>query len=475
MANVRQPLLIVQGELDTQVEPLNADRLETLARARKNAPPVEVVKVPGVNHLLVPATTGEVDEYGTLKDKQVSRLVTRSDRHVAEEDALDRALAVARDYIASRAGRPVWPPTTLAALRDALGGAAAADADRSDIRHRRARPRGGARARDHTGPRYFGFVIGGALPATLAADWLTAAWDQTGGLYVMSPAAAVVEEVAGRMAARPARAAGERQRRLRHRLPDGELHRARRRAPRAAAPRRLGRRGGRPARRAASARRRRRRSARDGHRRAADARAWAPRQVRRVAADEQGRMRAGRAAPSCWRRSSGPTIVCAQAGNVNTGAFDPLDAIATLAQRHRRVAARRRRVRPVGARQPRAAAAPDGIERADSWATDAHKWLNVPYDSGLVFVRAPGSASRGDDAAARRISCETPAAERDAMRLGAGVLAPRARVRRCTPRCASLGRERRRGAGRALLRARAADGRAAARGAAASRSSTTSC
>ena len=76
MASVRQPLLIVQGELDTQVEPQNADRLEALARARKNAPPSEVVKVPGVNHLLVPATTGEVDEYGTLKDKQVSRQVT---------------------------------------------------------------------------------------------------------------------------------------------------------------------------------------------------------------------------------------------------------------------------------------------------------------------------------------------------------------------------------------------------------------
>jgi pimeloyl-ACP methyl ester carboxylesterase len=76
VAAVRQPLLIVQGELDTQIEPSNADRLEALARARKKAPPPEVVKVPGVNHLLVPATTGEVAEYATLKDKQVSRQVT---------------------------------------------------------------------------------------------------------------------------------------------------------------------------------------------------------------------------------------------------------------------------------------------------------------------------------------------------------------------------------------------------------------
>jgi pimeloyl-ACP methyl ester carboxylesterase len=78
VASVRQPLLIVQGALDTQVEPQNADRLEALARARKSAPPVEVVKVPSVNHLLVPATTGEADEYGTLKDKQVSQLVTEA-------------------------------------------------------------------------------------------------------------------------------------------------------------------------------------------------------------------------------------------------------------------------------------------------------------------------------------------------------------------------------------------------------------
>ena len=72
MPDVRQPILIVQGELDTQVSPSNADRLEALARKRKNAPPVDVVKVPGVNHLLVPATTGEVDEYASLTGEHVS-------------------------------------------------------------------------------------------------------------------------------------------------------------------------------------------------------------------------------------------------------------------------------------------------------------------------------------------------------------------------------------------------------------------
>jgi pimeloyl-ACP methyl ester carboxylesterase len=73
---VKQPLLIVQGGLDTQVEPQNADLLEALARKRKNSPAAEVVKVPDINHLLVPATTGEVSEYAELKDKHVSAAVT---------------------------------------------------------------------------------------------------------------------------------------------------------------------------------------------------------------------------------------------------------------------------------------------------------------------------------------------------------------------------------------------------------------
>jgi dipeptidyl aminopeptidase/acylaminoacyl peptidase len=76
MPDVRQPILILQGELDTQVAPVNADRLEALARKRKRPAPVDVVKVPGVNHLLVPAATGEIDEYARLTDKHVSPAVT---------------------------------------------------------------------------------------------------------------------------------------------------------------------------------------------------------------------------------------------------------------------------------------------------------------------------------------------------------------------------------------------------------------
>ena len=76
MKDMSQPVLIVQGERDPQVPPASAERLETLARARKKAPPVGVVKVPEINHLLVPATTGEMDEYSRLNDRQVSTAVT---------------------------------------------------------------------------------------------------------------------------------------------------------------------------------------------------------------------------------------------------------------------------------------------------------------------------------------------------------------------------------------------------------------
>lgn len=76
MKDVSQPLLIVEGERDTQVPPANAEKLETLAKARKKTTPVNVVKIPGVNHLLVPANTGEVEEYGRLTDRHVSPAVT---------------------------------------------------------------------------------------------------------------------------------------------------------------------------------------------------------------------------------------------------------------------------------------------------------------------------------------------------------------------------------------------------------------
>src|SRR5262249_44903459 len=116
-------------------------------------------------------------------------------RHVDSEDTLGRALALARAYIASRAERAVWPTTTLADLRAAFGGALPdGPLDSTSVVEALARAAEPGLVTT-TGPRYFGFVTGGALPATVAAEWLTAAWDQPAALYVMSPAASVVEEV----------------------------------------------------------------------------------------------------------------------------------------------------------------------------------------------------------------------------------------------------------------------------------------
>ena len=202
MKDVRQPILIVQGALDTQVEPPNADRLEALARKRKNAPPVEVVKVPGVNHLLVPATTGEVDEYGTLTDKRVSQTVTqalvtwlqKTLRSVtARLQALESPAPTSVRAAIGLSGRQRRSTSCVPLLAARCPHDPIDPTDVIDALARAAEPG----LVTTTGPRYFGFVTGGALPATVAAEWLTAVWDQPAGLYVMSPAASVVEEVAG--------------------------------------------------------------------------------------------------------------------------------------------------------------------------------------------------------------------------------------------------------------------------------------
>ncbi len=233
------------------------------------------------------------------------------------------------------------------------------------------------------GGRYFGFVIGGAGPATIAADWLTSVWDQNAGLYACGPSAAVVEEVAG---AWTAELLG---------LPDEVsfgfvtgcqmAHFTALAAARHRVYAKLGwdvnERGliGAPAIRVLVG---------------AERHASVDRAVRylgfgsdsmvSVATDGQGRMM-----PSALRDAisagEGPAIVCAQAGNVNTGSFDPLDQIADIAH------AADAWLHVDGAFGLWAGASPalrhlvSGVERADSWATDAHKWLNVPYDSGIAF------------------------------------------------------------------------------------------
>ena len=236
------------------------------------------------------------------------------------------------------------------------------------------------------GPRYFGFVVGGALPASAAADWLTTAWGQNAALHALSPAAAAAEQVAGEwmleLLGLPRDASFG--------LPTGAG---------------LGNAVGLAAARHAVL-------DRVGWDVEADGLYGAPEitlligaeahatlltalsylglgrdRVTRVGTDDQGRMRAD-AVRTAITGIDGPLIVCVQAGNVNTGAFDPADEIADAIAGHPNAW-----LHVDGAFGLWAAAVPDlrhlvaGVERADSWSTDAHKWLNVGYDCGFVAVR----------------------------------------------------------------------------------------
>lgn len=233
------------------------------------------------------------------------------------------------------------------------------------------------------GPRYFGFVPGGALPATLAANWLAGAWDQNTGLAAIAPGTAMLERIALRwlldvlglpptcggafvtgatMANFTALAAA------RHAVLAGvgwdvEAQ---------------GLFGAPPVTVVVGA------EAHPSVLKALGLLGLGRTRVVTVPVDGQGRMRAEALPPL-----AGPTVVCIQAGNVNTGAFDPAPEIC------RRARAAGAWVHVDGAFGLWAAGAPArahlaaGVGEADSWATDAHKWLNVPYDSGLAFVRDP--------------------------------------------------------------------------------------
>jgi glutamate/tyrosine decarboxylase-like PLP-dependent enzyme len=235
-------------------------------------------------------------------------------------------------------------------------------------------------------PRFFGFVIGGAHPAGLAADWLTSAWDQNAGLAAPTPAVSAFEDVAGRWLAEllglPALASFA--------LVTG-CQMAHVTAPAAARHRVLADIG--------------QDVARDGLAGASAIRVvggverhvTVDRALRLlglgsgsfvpVAVDEHGAMRADALADALAGDRGRPTIVVAQVGNVNTGASDPMQHVCAAAR------AAGAWVHVDGAFGLWAAASPArrhlvrDVELADSWATDAHKWLNVPYDCGIAFVR----------------------------------------------------------------------------------------
>jgi glutamate/tyrosine decarboxylase-like PLP-dependent enzyme len=313
---------------------------------------------------------------------------------------LDDAARFAHQFVDSLATRPVGGSADLEELRAALGHPLAEHGEdpRTVIEElaRDAEPGLVASA----GPRYFGFVIGGALPVAVAADWLTSAWDQNAGGFDVAPALAVAEEVAGgwvrellgvpeessvgfvtgcQMAHFTCLAAA-RHAVLRDAGWDVEA---------------------------------------DGLQGAPEVRVIAgehahltvlvacrmlglgARRIRTVDADDQGRMITA-ALEAALGEYDGPTIVCAQAGEVNSGAFDPLAEIVEACRRHGAWC------HVDGAFGLWAAASPAyrhllaGFEGASSWATDGHKWLNVPYDCGIAIVadRAAHKAAVGPSAAA---------------------------------------------------------------------------
>jgi len=231
--------------------------------------------------------------------------------------------------------------------------------------------------------RYFGFVIGGGLPAALAADWLTCAWDQNAGLYVGGPSASIVEQVVrewvcdvlglppdssiglvtGTQMGSVTALAAARYRVLERVGWD------------------VGRDGlaGGPAVRVLVG---------DKRHVTIDRalRLLGLGEPETVAADDQGRMQPD-ALRAALERGDGPTIVCAQAGEVNTGVFDAFEEIADAAAEHGAWLHVDGAFGLWAAASPRLRHLVRGAERADSWITDAHKWLNVPYDSALVLCK----------------------------------------------------------------------------------------
>jgi glutamate/tyrosine decarboxylase-like PLP-dependent enzyme len=234
-----------------------------------------------------------------------------------------------------------------------------------------------------SGPRFFGFVIGGSLPAALGANWLASAWDQNAGLFAATPISALLEEVSlgwltevvglpsgcggafvtGATVANFTALAAARHAVLAHAGWDVEGQ---------------GLFGAPPVQVVVGE------EAHPSLFKALGMLGMGRERVVRVPVDGQGRLRA-----DVLPNLRPPAIVCVQAGNVNTGAFDPAQEIVSRA---REAGAW---VHVDGAFGLWAAASPRhrhlmaGFAEADSWATDAHKWLNVPYDSGLAFVRDP--------------------------------------------------------------------------------------
>jgi glutamate/tyrosine decarboxylase-like PLP-dependent enzyme len=329
-----------------------------------------------------------------------------------ERHLLARAAELAADYLATLDTRPIRPDAEFADMLAAFDQPVPdAGSDPMAVLEELATLAEPGLAAMGSG-RYYGFVIGGALPASTAADWLGSAWDQNTGLAQPTPATSAIEAVAGRwvlellglpphcsfgfvtgcqMAHVTSLAAA------RHAV----YERAGYDLPR------RGLAGAPPVRVVVGAKR---------HvtlTRALRLLGIGAEQEREVPVDDQGRMRV-ESLPTALE-GEGPLIVCVQAGEVNTGAVDDLEAIIPLA--HEAGAW----VHVDGAFGLWAAAAPSrahlvrGHEAADSWATDAHKWLNVTYDCGIAIVAHPDAHLAAMEYAAPYLAVSDQAAARDPM------------------------------------------------------------
>jgi glutamate/tyrosine decarboxylase-like PLP-dependent enzyme len=300
-------------------------------------------------------------------------------------ELLRRTADIAADFLESLDDRPVFPRVSVDALRRSLGGPLPDEpSDPREVIERLAAAADPGIVAIPSG-RYFGFVIGGSIPAALAADWLTSTWDQNAGLYAGGPAASVVEDVVRVWVVDLLGLPHDASIGLVTGTQMGSVT-----ALAAARFRVLERRGW--------------DVGRDGLAGAPPIRVLVgekrhvtiDRALRLLGlgspevlpADEQGRMEPD-ALGDALAAEDAPTIVCAQAGEVNTGAVDDLQSIADAAE------ATGAWLHVDGAFGLWAAASPrlrhlvDGAARAQSWITDAHKWLNVPYDSALVLCADP--------------------------------------------------------------------------------------
>lgn len=301
---------------------------------------------------------------------------------------LELTAAKAADFLDDLETRPVAPTASLVQLREALGGpmpGAGLDPERViDDLVRAVEPGLMASA----GGRFFGWVIGGTHPAALAADWLTSAWDQNAAIAATSPAAAIAEEVCGgwlkELLGIPPRSSFA--------LVTGSqmAHVTALAAARNGLLSQLGwdveRRGlaGAPPVHVIVSELRH-----ESLERAARLLGFGTDSITRVPTEPSGSIHMKAVAEALDRRDDGPTILCLQAGELNSGAFDPFAAACSLARQKGAWTHVDGAFGLWTAASPRLRHLLAGIEQADSWVTDGHKWLNTPFDIGFAFVAHP--------------------------------------------------------------------------------------